>query len=76
MTNASNDFRAQIINCMIVEKGAIKMALRDAVKIKDVEVVDTLATNYMVYVRYGIITPQSGKDRMCRIAIESVAAES
>lgn len=76
MTNASNDFQAQIINCMIVEKGAIKMALRDSVKIKDVEAVDTLVTNFMVYARYGIVTPQSGKDRMCRIALESAAAES
>lgn len=75
MTNASNDFQAQIINCMIVEKGSIKMALRDSVKIKDVEAVDTLVTNFMVYARYGIVTPQSGKDRMCRIALESAAAE-
>jgi hypothetical protein len=76
MTNASNDFQAQAINCAIMEKGAVKMALRDSVKIKDVEAVDTLVTNYMVYARYGLKTPQSGKDRMCRIVIQSVAAES
>ena len=76
MTNASNDFQAQAINCSIMEKGSVKMALRDSVKIKDVEAVDTLVTNYMVYARYGLKTPQSGKERMCRIVIQSAAAES
>ena len=52
------------------------MALRDSVKIKEVEAVDTLVTNYLVYARYGLVTPQSGKDRMCRIYLESVAAEA
>jgi hypothetical protein len=76
MTAAANDFQAQAINCAIMEKGAVKMALRDSVEIKQVEAVDTLVTNYMVYSRYGLKTPQSGKDRMCRIVIQSVAAES
>ena len=76
MTNASNDFQAQAINCAIMEKGAIRMALRDSVKIKEVEAVDTLVTNYLVYARYGIVTPQSGKDRMVRILIQSAAAEA
>jgi len=76
MTAAADDFRAQAINAIVVEKGAIKMALRDSVKIKDVEAVDTLVTNFMVYARYGIVTPQSGKDRMCRVYLQSVAAEA
>jgi len=76
MTNASNDFQAQTINACIMEKGSIRMALRDSVKIKEVEAVDTLVTNYLVYARYGIVTPKSGKDRMVRIALQSVAAES
>lgn len=76
MTAAANDFRAQALNCAIMEKGAIHMALRDSVKIKEVEAVDTLVTNYLVYARYGLVTPQSGKDRMCRIYVQSVAAEA
>lgn len=76
MTAAANDFQAQTINCAIMEKGAIKMALRDSVKIKEVEQTANLVTNYLVYSRYGLKTPQSGKDRMIRIAIQSVAAES
>lgn len=76
MTNASNDFQAQAVNCAIMEKGAIKMSLRDSVKIKEVEQASNLVTNYLVYSRYGLKTPQSGKERMIRIAIQSVAAES
>lgn len=76
MTAAANDFRAQAINCAIMEKGAVKMALRDSVKIKEVEATDTLVTNFMVYARYGLKTPQSGKDRMIRISIQSAAAEA
>lgn len=75
MTAAANDFQAQAINCAIMEKGSIKMALRDSVKIKEVEAVDTLVTNYLVYARYGLVTPQSGKDRMIRIPVTSIAAE-
>lgn len=76
LTAAADDFRAQAINCAIMEKGSIKMALRDSVKIKSVEAVDTLVTNFMVYSRYGLVTPQFGKDRMCRVYIQSVAAEA
>jgi len=75
MTTAANDFQAQAINCSIMEKGSVKMALRDSVKIKSVEQVANLVTNYMVYSRYGLKTPQSGKERMCRILLQSVAAE-
>jgi hypothetical protein len=76
MNAAANDFQAQAINCAIMEKGAIKMALRDSVKIKTVEQVANLVTNYLVYARYGLKTPQSGKDRMVRIYVQSAAAEA
>jgi hypothetical protein len=59
-----------------MEKGAIRMALRDSVKIKSVEQVANLVTNYMVYARYGLKTPQQGKDRMVRILLTSKAAEA
>lgn len=57
MTNASNDFQAQALNCAIMERGTIRMALRDSVKIKEVEQTANLVTNYMVYARYGLKTP-------------------
>lgn len=76
MTAAANDFQAQALNCVITEKGAIKMALRDSVKIKSVEQTANLVTNFMVYARYGIKTPQMWKERMCRVVIQSAAAEA
>lgn len=76
MTAAANDFQAQAINCAIMEKGAIKMALRDSVKIKSVEQASNLVTNFLVYSRYGLVTPQAGKERMVRISIQSLAAEA
>lgn len=76
MTNASNDFQAQAINCAIMEKGSVKMALRDSVKVESRQEPQSLVTNYMVYARYGLKTPQSWKDRMIRIVIQSKAAES
>ena len=76
MTAAANDFRAQGINCAIMEKKAIKMALRDSVRIKQVEETKNLVTNFMVWSRYGLVTPKNGKKRMVRIVIQSVAAEA
>jgi len=76
MTAAANDFQAQTINCAIMEKGAIKMALRDSVRIKQVSETKNLVENFMVWARYGLKTPVRGQERMVRIAIQSAAAEA
>lgn len=75
MTNASNDWAAETLNCGIMEKGAIWMALRDNLKVRDAREPKKLVTNYTVLTRYGIVTPESGKERMVRIAVQSAAAE-
>lgn len=76
MTNASNDWAAETLNCGIMEKGAIYMALRDNLKVRDAREPKKLVTNYTVLTRYGIVTPESGKERMVRLAVQSAAAES
>lgn len=76
MTNASNDFQAQAINCVIMEKGAIKMALRNAVKVTTREETKKLVTNYFIYARYGLKVTTRSKERMCRVCIQSLPAES
>jgi hypothetical protein len=76
MTNAANDWAAETLNCAIMEKGAVWMALRDNLKVRDAREPKKLVTNYTVLTRYGLVTPNSGKERMVRIAIQSAAAES
>lgn len=76
MTNASNDFRAQAINAVIMEKGTIKMALRDSVRIKNVPAQKSLVERFMVWSRYGLLVPKSGKNRMIRVVLESLPAEA
>lgn len=76
MTAAANDFRAQALNAVIMEKGTIKMALRDSVRIKVAETNDSLVTRFMVWSRYGLLVPKSGKNRMIRIVLESLPAEA
>lgn len=76
MANASNDWAAETLNCGIMEKGAIYMAIRDNLKVRDAREPKKLVTNYTVLTRYGIVTPESGKERMVRLAIQSAAAEA
>ena len=76
MTNASNDFQAETLNCAIMEKGAIWVALRDNVKVIDRDEPKSFVTNYFWLTRYGITTPYAGKERMVRIAIQSRSAEA
>ncbi len=76
MTAAGNDFRAQALNAVIMEKGAIKMALRDSVRIKVTPTDDSLVNRFMVWSRYGLLVPKSGKNRMIRIVLESLPAEA
>lgn len=76
MTAAANDFRVQALNCAIMEKGAIKLSIRDSVKIKQQSKNGTLVEEYLVYARYGIKTTVRGAERMVRVLISSVVAES
>lgn len=76
MTNASNDFQAETIHCIMMEKGSIWMALRNNVTVDEREEPLKLVSNFLIYTRYGIATPLEGKDRMVDLQIQSTAAES
>lgn len=76
MTNASNDFRAQVTNACIMEKGAIKMALRDSVKVVSRENPKNLATNWFIYARYGLKVTTRSKEKIVVIPLVSASAES
>lgn len=76
MTNASNDFRAETVNSAVMEKGAILMALRREIGMKVVPIQGTLADQYLIYSRYGVLMPQEGKDRTIVVKIQGTAAEA
>jgi len=52
------------------------MALRNNVTIDERDEPLSLVTNYFIYTRFGITTPQEGKDRMVDLQIQSKSAES
>jgi len=76
MTNASNNFAVQVTYNTVMEKGAIKMALRNSVKVDSREKSDGLVTNYFIYARYGLKVTTRSKERMCVIPVVSQAAEA
>jgi hypothetical protein len=76
MTAAANDFQAQVINCVIMERWAIKMALRNSVKVKTTQEPKSLVTNYFIYARYWLKVTTRSKEKMVLIPIVSKAAES
>lgn len=76
MTAAANDFQAQVINCAIMEKGAIKMALRNMVKVDTRDEPLKLVTNYFIYARYGLKVTTRSKEKIVRIPVVSQAAEA
>ena len=76
MTNAANDFQAQTINCVLMEKGAIKLALRNGVKVESAREPLKLVTNYFIYARYGLKVTTRSKEKMCVIPIVSAAGEA
>lgn len=76
MTNASNDWQAETIHCIMMEKGSIWMALRNNVTVDERDEPLKLVTNYLIYTRYGITTPQEGKDRMVDLQIQATAAQA
>jgi len=75
MTAAANDFRAQVLNATIMERGAIKMAFR-GVKTDSRDETKKLVTNYFIYARYGLKVTTRAKEKMCIIPLVSQAAES
>jgi len=76
MTTAANDFTDQVINTVVMEKGAIKMALRPNVSVKSAREPLKLVTNYFIYARYGLKTTTRGAEKMCVIPLVSKAAEA
>lgn len=75
MTTAANDFQNQITYYSIMEKGAIKMALRNTVKVEPRDRSDNLVTNWHIFARYGISVTTRSKERMVAIPVISKAAE-
>lgn len=75
MTNASNDFQAQVTYCFIMEKGAIKMALRNGVKVESAREPKALVTNYFIYARYGLKVTTRSKQKIVAIPVKSANAE-
>lgn len=51
------------------------MALRNNVTVDERDEPLKLVTNYLIYTRYGITTPQEGKERMVDLQIQAKAAE-
>lgn len=76
MTNASNDLQAQVVNACIMEKGSIKMAIRNGVKVDSRDEPLKLVTNYFIYARYGLKVTTRSKERMVIIPLVTAAAES
>lgn len=76
MNNASNDFRAETIHCIMMEKGSIWMALRNNVTVEQRQEPLKLVDNYLIYTRYGMAVPQEWADRMVDLQIQATAAQS
>lgn len=75
LTAAADDFDAETVNCWITEKGAVRLALRNSVSIKQDSDPDSLVEKFKVWSRYGIKTTVRGKARMVRVIIQGSAAE-
>ena len=73
--SGANDLTAQVVNACIMEKGAIKMALRDGVKVDTRDEPLKLVTNFFIYARYGLKVTTRSKERMVVIPLVSAAAE-
>lgn len=75
LTAATDDFDAETVNCWITEKGAVRLALRNSVSIKQDSDPDSLVEKFKVWSRYGIKTTVRGKARMVRVIIQGASAE-
>ncbi len=75
MTAAANDFRAQTVNAILMQKGAIKLAMR-GVFVEERKETRNLAVNTFIYARYGLKVTLRGSEKMCVIAIQNLPAEA
>ena len=75
MTAGANDFDAIIINNIVMERGAISLAIQKGINFVTKDKPLQLGTNYITWMRYGIETFQEGRDRMYRIQIVAQSAE-
>ena len=75
LTAPADDFDAETVNCWITEKGAVRLALRNSVSIKQDSDPNSLVEKFKVWSRYGIKTTTRGKARMVRVIIQGAAAE-
>ena len=76
MTAAANDFQAVTINNLILERGAIDVAIQKEVNLKTQDIHKQLWTRYMTWARYWIKTFSSGAEKMYALPIVSQAAEA
>lgn len=74
--SGANDLTAQVVNACIMEKGAIKMALRNGVKVDTRDEPLKLVTNFFIYARYGLKVTTRSKERMVVIPLVTQAAEA
>ena len=75
LTATSDKFGAETVYAFITAKGAIRLALRDSVQIKQDSDPDSLVYKFKVWSRFGLKTPTRGKAKMCYLAIQGAAAE-
>jgi hypothetical protein len=71
----ADDFDAETVNQWITEKGAVRLALRNSVNIKQDSDPDSLVEKFKVWSRYGIKTTVRGKARMVRVITTGADAE-
>lgn len=75
LTAVADKFGAETVNCMVVEKGAIRLAMRNEVTIKQVSDDTNLVEKFKLYSRFGVLTPNRGRQRMARICVEGTPAQ-
>lgn len=74
MTTAANKFGAETISCLVMEKWAINLAMRDEVTIEKDRAPNKLVDLFKVYVRYWIKTTTLWARKMCRVDIVATIA--
>lgn len=75
LTAAADKFGQIIVHNLIMEKGAIDLAIQKQVSLKIQDVQRQLGSRYMTWTRYGIKTFSSGAEKMYDLWIEAQAAE-
>ena len=76
LTASSDKFWIQAINCFIMEIWAIKIAIKNMLRIVNRQEAKKLVTNYFIYARYWLKVTKRSMEKMCRILIQSAPAES